>query len=191
MKKAILSAIAVMIFGYINAQQTKFGVKGGLNISSFSGNNNSKGLLGFHIGGLAEIKIIERLSVQPEILFSTQGASFDPNGDIIGGDTKLNYINIPVLAKFYITKKVTVESGPQIGFLVSARDTGYDVKDMYRSTDLGINFGGGYNFTDHFAVGLRYTVGLSRVLDSSIYDYNSYHDSAKNSNLALSLEYKF
>ena len=121
MKKIILAAIAVMAFSFANAQETRFGVKGGLNLTTFAGGNywDAKSLVGFHVGGFAEIKIIERLSIQPEVLFSTQGAKLEDGLDDF--DAKLNYINIPVLAKFYVTKQFTVEAGPQLGFLVSAK----------------------------------------------------------------------
>lgn len=192
MKKIIFAAVAVLTFGFANAQETKFGVKAALNITSFAGGNyyDAKSLVGYQIGGFAEIKIIERLAIQPEILFSTQGANLEygNEGDF---DTKLNYINVPVLAKFYITKKFTVEGGPQIGFLVSAKEAGHDAKDYYKSTDYGFNFGAGYNFTDNLSVGLRYTVGLSNVGDYDVQDLDQYYDSPKNSVLALSLGYKF
>ncbi|MNE93941.1 hypothetical protein D3C80_1918510 [compost metagenome] len=104
----------------------------------------------------------------------------------------LSYINIPVLAKFFVTKAFAVEGGPQIGFLISAKDDGEDVKNFYKSADFGFNFGAGYNFTDNLSVGLRYTVGLSGVVDGGDYDdIDDYYDSAKNSVLALSLAYKF
>jgi long-subunit fatty acid transport protein len=191
MKKIILAAIAVMTFSFANAQQTRFGVKGGLNVTTFAGGNywDAKSLVGAHVGGFAEIKIIERLAIQPELLFSMQGAKLEGYGDKF--DDKLNYINIPVLAKFYITKQFTAEAGPQIGFLVSAKSDGEDAKDFYKSTDLGFNFGVGYNFTENLSVGLRYTVGLSNVADYESQDFDEYLDSPKNSVLALSLAYKF
>lgn len=189
MKKIILAAIAVMAFGFTNAQQTRFGVKGGLNLTSFAGGNyyDAKSLVGFHVGGFAEIKVIERLAIQPEILFSTQGAKLD-NLNI---NSKLNYLNIPVLAKFFVTKQFTVEAGPQIGFLLSAKYDSNDAKDNFKSVDLGFNFGAGYNFTDNLGVNLRYTVGLSNIADYQTDTAQQYYDSPKNSVLALSLGYKF
>nr|WP_199001358.1 porin family protein [Flavobacterium sp. ASV13] len=191
MKKIILCAVAVMAFGFANAQKTRFGVKGGLNITTFAGGNyyDAKSLVGFQVGGFAEIKVIERLSIQPEVLFSTQGAKQEVG--MTKFDSKLNYINVPVLAKFYITKQFTVEAGPQIGFLVSAKSNGNDVKDAYKSLDTGFNFGAGYNFTDNVSVGLRYTVGLANIGDYNVDNTEQYLDSPKNSVLALTLAYKF
>lgn len=193
MKKIILCAIAVMAFGFTNAQQTRFGVKGGLNLSTVVGGDveNTKTLVGFHVGGFAEIHIVQRFYVQPELLFSAQGTKVDgPFGT--DADIKLNYLNIPVVAKYYIVdKKFSVEAGPQLGILLSAKADGTDIKDNTRSADLGFNLGAGYNFTDNFSVGLRYTIGLSPLSDKDIDNSDDYYDSAKNSNLALSLAYKF
>lgn len=193
MKKIILSAIAVMAFAFTNAQETRFGVKGGLNLSNIVGGEveNNKTLVGFHVGGLAEIHIVEKFFIQPELLFSAQGAKFDgPFGT--DADVKLNYLNIPVVAKYYIVdKKFNVEAGPQLGVLLSAKAEGEDIKDFTRSVDFGFNIGAGYSFTDNLSVGLRYTIGLSPLSDEDIDNSDDYYDSAKNSNLQLSLSYKF
>ncbi|KQO33072.1 hypothetical protein ASF10_19380 [Flavobacterium sp. Leaf82] len=192
MKKIILSAIAVMAFGFTNAQSTRFGVKGGLNLSTVVGGDveDTKSLVGFHVGGFAEIKVVEKFFIQPELLYSAQGTKFDgPFGEDF--DTKLNYLNIPVLAKYYIVEKFSVEAGPQLGILLSAKADGEDIKDYTRSVDFGFNVGAGYNFTDNLSIGLRYTIGLSPISDKDIDNEDDYYDSAKNSNLALSLAYKF
>lgn len=192
MKKIVLAVIAVMAFGFANAQQTRFGVKGGLNISTVVGGDveNTKSLVGFHVGGLAEIHVVEKFFIQPELLFSAQGTKVDsPFGDY---DIKLNYLNIPVIAKYYIVdKKFNVEAGPQLGVLLSAKVEGEDIKDGTRSVDFGFNIGAGYSFTDNLSVGLRYTIGLSPLSDQDIDNTDDYYDSAKNSNLQLSLAYKF
>ncbi|MFZ0598175.1 MAG: outer membrane beta-barrel protein, partial [Flavobacterium sp.] len=77
MKKVILCAIAIMAFGFANAQKTRFGVKGGLNIATIGGADESNALVGFQLGGFAEINIWKKLYIQPELLFSAQGAKFD------------------------------------------------------------------------------------------------------------------
>ncbi len=193
MRKIILSAIAVMAFGFTNAQETRFGVKGGLNMSTVVGGDveNTKSIVGFHVGGFAEIHVVERFFIQPEVLFSTQGTKVEgPFG--ADADIKLNYLNIPVLAKYYIVdKKFSVEAGPQLGVLLSAKAEDDDIKDFTRSVDFGFNIGAGYNFTDDLSIGLRYTIGLSPLSDEDIDNEDDYYDSAKNSNLALSLAYKF
>ncbi len=201
MKKIILTAAAVFAFGFANAQDVKFGVKGGLNVATLTGDvDNVDSKVGFHVGGFAEIKVSDKFSVQPELLFSTQGTKFefseDFGGEIISGEGKVNlsYVNIPVMAKFYVADKFSLEAGPQIGFLTSAKykleaegeEGEEDAKEDYESIDFGVNFGAGYNFTENLSAGLRYNLGLSNIAKDAGDDYKE-----KNGVFSLSLGYKF
>ncbi|WP_235889679.1 porin family protein [Flavobacterium profundi] len=166
----------------------KFGAKAALNLSNLTGDVEDNSMkVGFQIGGLVEIKISDRFAVQPELVFSTQGAKFsDDFGDY---DANLNYLNIPVMAKFYVAEGFSLEAGPQIGFLMSAKlkaDGGdLDIKDETNSTDFGFNFGAGYDVTENINLGVRYSLGLSNInKDDELGD-------TKNSNIALAFAYKF
>ena len=180
MKKIILSIAAVLAFGFANAQDVKYGAKAGLNMSSIS-TDGASSLLAFHLGGFAEIKINPKFAVQPELLYSAQGAKFT------GGDLNLNYINIPVMAKYYVADAISIEVGPQIGFLMSAKADGVDVKEFFSSTDFGLNLGGGYNLNEKMSLGLRYNMGLSDVEK----DLPSGAKGSKNSCVQISFGYKF
>lgn len=181
MKKIILSAVAVMAFGFANAQEVKFGVKAALNVASLTGDvEDVSSLVGFQVGGFAEIKLSEKFAIQPEVLYSAQGAESD------GEKFNLNYINIPVLAKYYVAKSFSLEAGPQIGFLTSAKIEDEDVKDFVSSTDFSFNFGAGYDFTENLSAGLRYNLGLTNV-----WDFDGSEDSIKNGVFSVSLGYKF
>lgn len=186
MKKLVFTAIAVFTFGLTNAQETKFGAKAGLNMADWYGDDaeGADSRTSFHVGGFAEIKVSDKFAVQPELLYSSQGAKGD------GAKINTDYLNIPVMAKFYATEKLSIEAGPQVGFLLSAKlkpDTGdtQDVKDAIKSTDFGVNVGLGYNFTENITGGLRYNLGLSSVPDSE--DIND----VKNGVFALSMGYRF
>lgn len=191
MKKITLSIIAVLAFGFTNAQEVKFGVKGGINFADFGGDdigdNSSK--IGFLVGGFAEIKLSEKFAIQPELLFSTQGTKFKTDGD----DLKFNlsYINLPVMAKFYVVDKFSLEAGPQIGFLVGAKakagDEDEDIKDSFKSIDFGVNFGAGYDFTENLSAGVRYNLGLANILDTEDGDDSE----IKNSVFSIAVGYKF
>ena len=181
MKKIILTAAAVFAFGFANAQDTKYGVKGGLNMSNFSNADGSSSLLAFHLGGFAEFKVSDKFAVQPELLYSAQGAKFTE------GNLNFNYINIPVMAKYYVADAFSIEAGPQIGFLMSAKADGTDVKELYNTTDFGLNLGAGYNLNETMSLGLRYNMGLSDVQK----DLPSGVSGSKNSSIQLSFGYKF
>lgn len=183
MKKIILTAVALCALSFANAQEAKFGVKAGLNLSNWTGGDvdGTSIKAGFQAGGLVDIKVSDKFSVQPEVLFSLQGVKVD------GGKYNTSYINVPVMAKYYVADGFSLEAGPQIGFLVSAKakaDGGgsSDVKDMFKSTDFGLNVGAGYDIAENVNLGARYNFGLSKIVDGV---------DVKNSNIAIALAYKF
>lgn len=188
MKKIILTAVAVCAFSFANAQETKFGAKVALNVATLTGDvENASSLIGFQIGGFAEFKISDKFAIQPELLFSTQGATVESEGTEV--DFNLSYLNIPIMAKYYASPKFSIELGPQIGFLTSAKGkamgVSVDVEEFFKSTDFGLNFGAGYDFTNKFSAGVRYNLGLSNIAD------DSGGDSVQNSVFSISLGYKF
>jgi long-subunit fatty acid transport protein len=198
MKKIILTAAAVFAFSFANAQETKFGAKVALNIASVTGDiENTSSIIGFQVGGFAEIKISEKFAIQPELLYSTQGVeeSYSEDELEIKNTIKLGYINVPVMAKYYATTKFSLEFGPQIGFLTSAKaefeaegeSLEVDIKDDLESVDFGLNFGAGYDFTNNFSAGVRYNLGLSNVAKSESGDDNT----IKNSVFSVAVGYKF
>lgn len=205
MKKIILTAMAVFAFGFANAQETKFGAKVGLNIAnqSFDGDGapSTSSLIGFHVGGFVEIKIADKFTIQPELLYSTQGSKFNlvVNNEGTNFDTentfKLAYINIPVMFKYYVAEKFSLEAGPQIGFLVDSKlevnvigqSVSQDAKDLFESIDFGLNLGAGYDITKNISAGLRYNFGLSNVATTE----SGEDTGVKNSVFSLSAGYKF
>lgn len=196
MKKIILTVVMVFTLGFVNAQEKAdmaFGVKGGLNISTITNADvdgvNSKSLVGFHVGFFGEFMISNKFAIQPEVLYSAQGTELEFEG--ISGDLKLDYITIPVMAKYYVADAFSLELGPQIGFLVSAKaksdGESEDVKDELKSTDVSLNFGLGYDITQNFMIGARYSLGLTRLQDELIPG----EDESKNSVFQISVGYKF
>ncbi len=178
----MLTAVVVMTFAFSNAQEIKFGVKGGANLHTVTGDiKNASPKVGFQVGGFAEFKISDKFSIQPEVLYSTQGVKIKESEPELNysSEVKLNlaYLNIPVMAKFYVVERFSLEAGPQIGFLLSAsvkdnykendkvvRFSGNDnVKKYMESIDFGVNFGAGYDFTENLSVGARYNLGLSKL----------------------------
>lgn len=229
MKKITLLAIAALAFSFTNAQTVKFGVKAGLNVSNLTYSNDYVGIantpttsakIGFHVGGLVELKLTDKFAIQPELLFSMQGATTklnenDSQGFSSTSEDKINlsYLNVPVMFKYYIVKGFNVEAGPQVGFLVSAKDkltynendngtvfnssTSVDVKSLYKSIDFGFNLGAGYDFTENFFAGIRYNIGLSDVAQAGTVKYQGQdiptlkYYKEKNNVLSVSVGYKF
>lgn len=194
MKKNILSVVAVFAFGLTNAQETKFGVKAGGNLSSLRvdleevGNVVFKSNVGFQAGAFAEIKVDSKFAIQPEVLYSYESSKLGFGGENI--EMNLSYINVPVMAKYYASEKISLQVGPQIGFLVAAKGESQgnseDIKDSFKSTNFGLNFGLGYDFTENVIVDLRYNVGLSDISEEGFEG-----GKLKTSGFSLSLGYKF
>lgn len=178
----LLAVVTVLGFLNVNAQEIKFGVKGGLNFASVSGDNTKDidVVTSFNFGVLSEIPISDKFSFQPEIMYSGQGYSFNDN------TIALSYLNIPLMGKYYVAKGLSVEAGPQIGFLLAAKNEKTNVKDSFNTFDFGVNLGLGYKLENGLNFGVRYNLGLTDInnLDTS---------SSKNRNgvLQLSVGYFF
>lgn len=178
MKKIILVLTAVIAFSASQAQ-TKFGLKGGINSSKerypeAALSTDSK--VGFLVGGFVTIPAGKKMSIQTELLFQTLG------GKSMVENMKTTYIQVPVLFKFNANKKVYFEAGPQIGFLLSAKSGATNQKAAYKSTDLQLALGTGFNINKQVSLGLRYGSTLGSM---------GKDDKGKNQSFALSLAYSF
>ncbi|MFT3793948.1 porin family protein [Flavobacterium sp.] len=201
MKKVFLTALAVFAFGLTYAQKSKpsikdvsFGLKGGLNVSTLSGDiDNADPKIGAHFGGLVEIKLTNRFAIQPEILLSLQGAKseYSESGPdyVYREESKLHltYLNFPVMAKFYVIPNLALEAGPQLGILVGAKDDfsvyendngqvfalerKQNVKGSYKTAEAAFNFGAAYYFNKNIFLEGRFSVGLSGINDGDYYYY--------------------
>ncbi|PQJ21734.1 porin family protein [Tenacibaculum sp. SG-28] len=200
MTRALLSVFAICVFSFSYAQgNINFGAKAGLNLATLTGDAEADMKAGFHIGGMAEISINEKFSVQPELLFSAQGAQEDITFDNGAGDQTENlkynfsYINLPVMAKYYVTEALSLEAGPQIGFLVDSKVKAagetVDAEDLLgdlSTIDFGLNFGFGYKLDSGLNFSARYNLGLSNISDDSNSDAE-----VKNSVFQFSIGYFF
>ncbi len=182
MKKLFLTIVTVLTISSINAQ--KFGVKAGLNIASLNITDPSrdtydlKPKFGFSIGVFAEFDFSDKLSFQPELLFSTQGAKVESssNNYSFKGIKKYNYINIPLMAKYSINRSFNIQAGPQVGFLLSAdqEDTftfngtsntlKSDIKDFLNTLDFDVSVGFGYKMNNGLSFDGRYNLGLTKLI---------------------------
>lgn len=190
-KVLMLAAFAFLAMN-VNGQDLKFGAKAGLNMSSIGGDDADgfKSKMGIHIGAFAQYGINDALFLQPELLLSYEGAK---NSDDDDKALSLTYLNIPVMVGYKIgaVEGLSLEVGPQLGFLMGAKYDGETdagggdkVKDYFKSTNFSLNLGAGYAVTENIGVGLRYCMGLTSISDDSDTDQ-------KQSNLQISVSYKF
>lgn len=168
MKKLFFLTLALCTVLVTNAQKSKreegikLGIKGGLNVANLMGDVEDVAIrTSIHAGLVAEIIVNDKFSIQPELLYSGQGASKTSEG---GGRIKLDYITLPVLAKFPIAKNLSLETGPQVGFLVSGKyktnDSNDKIEDV-KTIDFGLNAGLNYELNNGVFFQARYNLGLT------------------------------
>jgi opacity protein-like surface antigen len=155
MKKVLLSAVAIMAFGVAaQAQDMKFGVKAGANFTNFAGDDvDTDGKTGFYVGGLADFGISGNFHIQPELLYSSEGAD----------DASIDYIRIPVMAKYYVMEGLSLQAGPEVAFKVASENDFVD--EATKSIDFGIGAGVAYELPMGVFFDARYNLGLSNISD--------------------------
>ena len=192
MKKLIL-LVAIALFTFnVNAQGVDFGVKAGVNFATIGGDETDDlgSRTSFHFGVTAGIAVSDNFSVQPELVYSAQGASIDYGGGE-EGDLKLDYLNLPIMAQFQVADGFSIEVGPQFGFLLSAKaddgDDEQDIKDFVKGLDLAAGIGVNYAMASGLNFGARYNLGLSNINDGEG------SDDFKNQNnvIQVSVGYRF
>ncbi|QYA26223.1 PorT family protein [Gramella sp. MT6] len=197
MKKTFL-LLVIAIVGVStssNAQEYwNFGVKGGVNFTNMTsdGFEDNKSRTGFHLGVLAEIPVSDRFSVQPEVLYSTQGTEDERSN--FTNEYKLDYIQVPLIAKFYLIDGLALEAGPSFNFLVNEEykfDNG--ALDLEADSELASTFefagafGASYKFNNGFFVNGRYVQGFTDAFDSDSFD----DDAINNNGFQLGVGFQF
>ncbi len=188
MKKLITTLLIIGLgLAPLYAQDILIGAKAGLNLATLQPDLPDPATrTSIHLGGMAELPINEVFSIQPELLYSSQGVKDDSDDDEV---VRLNYISLPILAKYYVAEAVSIEAGPQLGFLLSAEveDNGetVDIKDNTKSVDFGLAIGAAYKHESGLNFGLRYFMG------SDINDISEDPEKFKNRVFQISIGYFF
>jgi len=174
-----------------------------VNLQSFNINPefDPKFRSGFNAGLFAEIKLSENFYLQPEALYCLKGVKFNDTFDFqgeFGGSfvdvdgeynygQKLNYLEIPVLAKYKSRGGFVIFAGPYVAFLLSAggevlieanintnffgfpingpqefTQDGLQTED-FNTIDFGIAAGLGYEFPFGFGIDARYVKGMINI----------------------------
>lgn len=174
LKTAFLALGLIALSPSLEAQ--KIGVRAGLNYANVSGDADTDAMTGFYAGLFKEVTLVPELFfLQPEVQYSMQG--FKANDT----DYTIGYVNVPVVAKVYLLKLISLEAGPQIGFKVSDNFPG-DSGDELKTVDMGIAGGVGLNFPFGLSVNARYVQGFTDIYDEQ---------DGKNQVLQLGAAFKF
>ena len=171
MKKLLLSAglAFAMLTAFSQKSHVNFGLKGGLNFTTFSSDDNANYdyKTGFNVGGLLHVHITERFAFQPELFYSLEGAALNLPGTTDKLKANLSYVRLPLLLQIMTGSGLRFALGPQLGILTSARQkngsTSIDVKNSYKSTEAGLVGGVGFVFKNGLGIDARYNYGLSKI----------------------------
>lgn len=203
--KKTLALIAAAIVCMSASAQVQFGAKVGFDMTHFWGEDVPHAMQpNYQAGLMMEYKFNPRFAIAPEVVFAAQGGKEtedvnieDVPGIVVAkGTYHTNYINVPVMLKYYVTPAVSIDFGPQVGFNVYSKMTAsgkagnieakqtVDLKDYTNTVDFGLGLGATYNLTDNAFVQARYNLGLTNV-------YNVDDAKAKNGNLQIAFGMKF
>ena len=170
----------------------------GLNLSTMTGFDDSKIRVGMAGGIEAEYVIAEKFSVAAAALYSKQGTAFKEFtcGDC-GGKVKerysLDYINIPIVANYYIIPGLAIKAGIQPSFLLGAKYKGkhggnkFDEKiesEVRNSFDLAVPLGASYEYKN-IVFDARYNLSVLKFNKSNFWTKDH-----RNSVIQFTLGYK-
>ncbi len=179
MFKAYISFLATLLLiatsSAVLGQRSGFGIKAGPQISTFRASNIRTTMLpGFTAGVYVPIGAATRLELQPEVLLSTMGTGFiEPDGDRYF--IRSLYVQAPVSAKYYLTNELNLQGGVQMGKLLIAQRADADgttnVRDRFKTFDIGFDLGVGFDMRSGLDLTLRYYSGMPTLLkeDNALY----------------------
>lgn len=196
MKKLILMAAVMLasVGAYAQHAVGSFNLqpKIGMNIANLSeGDADSR--IGLAAGVEGEYQVSDLFSLSAGAIYSMQGCKnkWEALGQSVTTTTKLDYINIPIMANVYVVKGLAVKLGIQPGFKVNGEvktsaetslGSGSKTADVdAKSFDFSIPVGISYEY-NNIQLDARYNWGLTKVSDFS---------DAKNSVFQITLGYKF
>ncbi len=191
MKKYFLILTLFLVASNLFAQEYHWGIKGGLNVADIGAKDlGYVTRLGYHFGGFTEAIITPFFSLQPELIYSLQGAAADNSREVY---FNYHYLNIPLLAKVYFYQDACIDLGVQYGFLMSAYQKSQldnfsdKITDQVNRNDFSLILGVAYKIADHYNFCIRYNIGISDTASRSII----YEQRATNRVLQISLGYLF
>jgi hypothetical protein len=183
MKKSFLTFTLFILFINSYSQNNNFdlGIKAGLNFTipsiSENANTNFSAKSGLNIGIFSNFRLSERVHLKPELSISTENINYKTEFYSYQekAENKETYLNIPILLKYYLSTKINIEVGPQIGFIIKNKakliiDNGVNIhmhNNTYYENKVEGKFSGNigliYDITHDINLGIRYNIGISEI----------------------------
>lgn len=196
----ISSAICLLILGFagtINAQNpVNIGIKGGMNIANFTGADyDTDARTGLTAGLAVGISLpVLPFGIETGAYYSQKGAEATEDG--ITGTFKVDYLEIPVMAKIHMGPPSPIYPyllvGPYLGFNMNAEteisggggSLSGDLDDETKGTEFGGTAGVGLNFNlgvTKLSAEARYSLGFTSVFE------DDFDDGEKNAALSVTV----
>lgn len=192
MKKLFLFMLGLAGMCTVASAQTGFGwgVKGGLNLTGVSNFEHSQTKTGFVVGAFADYRFTDHFALSADVLYSRQGVSFGKEADVRTKE-RLNYLNIPILANYYIIGGLAVKAGIQPGFLLNSKSMTKNNETTIKTdgkgwsnADFSIPLGVSYDCPFGIILEARYNIGVSNIVTSDL-------GTARNSVFSIMVGYRF
>ncbi len=182
MKKTFLIVATFFGIAAASAQSDKtgfeFGVRGGVNFANITTSDDlgsPDGRTNFYAGLVAELPLHERFSLQSEVFYSGQGFErYIPLGDEkVDYKYSADYIQVPLLAKFYIVEGLSISAGPQFGFKVNEKidhasgNLGTIETNSLKTFDIQGTAGLEYKLSNGLFIQGRYSYGFSDLVKNN------------------------
>jgi hypothetical protein len=200
LKKFLLSFSAATLLASAAQAQTAFGLKAGINFSSYSFADSetlgdAKTARNYHITAFLDTRIASWLYLHPEASIQKKGSKL-VESNLYGGAVikhSITWLDIPLnfIGKIPLTNigSFFTGAGPYVGFAVNGETT-YPVdggsestqplifgKDnTWNTTDYGVNFLAGFKLGKRFIVNANYRIGMANIAG----DDNKWSDNIKN-----------
>jgi len=174
MKTKLVNLSVAILISQLMMAQFHIGVKAGANITKVDGKSFKEQFeYGYNVGGFAEIKLSDKFSFQPEVLFNQYTSTLDSNyksiyENVITSDqtkVKLNYLTIPLLLDYKFLGPIHLQAGPQFGILMN-QDKNFlqNGETAFKSGDFSMALGAQVKIAQFRFTG-RYLIGLNNIND--------------------------
>lgn len=162
MKKLTFALIILLSALTTFSQDTKVGVKGGLNYAYIHGSDvvEVKPNFTYHAGAFIKIGFTDYVAIQPEFIFSVKGSDEKDFG------VDLNYFDLPILLKVKLGDVFSLHAGPQLSYLLSANQEGDPIvkfEDQIKDFDLGVAGGAEIEMKSGLSIGARYSFSVESI----------------------------
>ena len=167
--KKLIATIALSIFAFVNANAQSVAFKAGYTHSNVIVSPEPANIFTpketFHAGiAIKDIKLTDKIGLQPEFLYSMQGFKVASVGNV-----GIHYLSVPLLVTFPVAEGLELQVGPQVSYMVNSRVGvvndlfSITYKGLFNDFDAGAVAGVEYKVSDNISLGGRYYLGMTNV----------------------------